>query len=220
MIDLVIFDCDGVLVDSERITNGIFAEMLGAIGLPVTLETVLDWFLGRSMTDCLARIQAELGRPVPDDFLPSYRERCRQALESQLLPVRGVVETIDRLSMPYCVASSGDHDKMRTTLGITGLLPRFEGRLFSAADVARGKPAPDVFLWAATQMGADPSRTVVVEDTEVGVRAGVAARMTVFGYAEFADPDRLRQAGAARVFSKMSRLPELLDELARERSRS
>jgi HAD superfamily hydrolase (TIGR01509 family) len=210
-MDLVIFDCDGVLVDSERITNAVFSRRLGEIGLVLTLEQMFERFLGRTMADCVAIIEAELGRPVPDDFVEGYRAESRALLAREVRPVRGVVDALAALSVPYCVASSGDPEKMRTTLSATGLLPLFEGRRFSAVDVARGKPAPDIFLHAAQRMGARPERCVVVEDTPVGTRAGVAAGMLVLGYAELMSAARLREAGAWRTFDDMDALAGLLD---------
>lgn len=208
--ELIIFDCDGVLVDSERITNTVFAEMLNELGLPVTLEDMFDKFVGNSMIRCLELIQEMLGGPVPEDFAEQYRARTKLALESDLKPVKGVEESLRRIKIPYCVASSGDHEKMRTTLGITGLLPHFEGKLFSVTEVARGKPHPDVFLYAAGRMGAEPRRCIVVEDTPIGVAAGVAAGMNVFGYAGVLSTERLEGAGASLVFTDMGLLPELI----------
>jgi beta-phosphoglucomutase-like phosphatase (HAD superfamily) len=152
--ELVIFDCDGVLVDSERITNQVFAQMLNELGIPVTLNDMFERFVGRSMNQCLDLISELLGHAPPADFVENYRIRTKAALEAQLTPVPGIEAALDEIKLPCCVASSGDHDQMRTTLGITGLLPRFEGRLFSVTEVARGKPAADVFLYAASKCNA------------------------------------------------------------------
>lgn len=210
VFELVIFDCDGVLVDSEPITNRVFADMLNELGVPITLEEMFERFMGHSMAHCMGIVRELLGREPPVDFEQEYRERAARALAQELKPVEGIVEVLDILEIPCCVASSGDHDKMRTTLGLTGLLPRFEGRLFSVTQVPRGKPAPDVYLFAALQMGATPERAAVVEDTAVGVMAGRAAGMTVFGYAGLTPAKSLRQAGASAVFSDMRALPNLL----------
>ena len=207
--ELVIFDCDGVLVDSERITNIVFAEMLNELGMDVTLEDMFADFVGNSMAVCLGIIEARLGRPVPRDFVAEYKQRTRAAWSVQLKPVAGIEDVLEEIDIPYCVASSGEHEKMRLTLGITGLLDKFEGRLFSVTEVKRGKPHADVFLHAAERMGASPARAAVVEDTEIGIRAGVAAGMAVFGYAELSDPKRLADAGAV-VFRDMKQLPALL----------
>ncbi len=207
--DLVIFDCDGVLVDSEPIANVVLAEMLNNLGLKVTLEDMFRDFMGRSMSTCLQIIQARLGKSPPPGFVEELNRRTGIALSENLRPIDGIEYDLDQISIPYCAASSGDHEKMTLTLGLTGLLDRFNGRLFSVTEVARGKPHPDVFLYAAERMGADPARTAVVEDTEVGVRAGAAAGMTVFGYAQLSDPSTLTNAGAI-VFNGMNQLPELL----------
>jgi HAD superfamily hydrolase (TIGR01509 family) len=209
---LVIFDCDGVLVDSELITNRIFATMLNELGIPVTLEDMFEQFVGRSMAAGLEKIAGLLGRPVPDDFLPSYESRTHAALKSDLKVVCGIEAVLDSLTLPYCVASSGSHEKMQTTLGITGLLPRFQGRMFSVTEVPRGKPSPDVFLYAAAKMGADASDCAVVEDTPTGVVAGVAAGMTVFGYCGLTPRAQLQEAGAHHTFDRMCKLPKLLSD--------
>jgi HAD superfamily hydrolase (TIGR01509 family) len=159
--ELVIFDCDGVLVDSERITNAVFAQMLNELGLPVTLEDMFDRFVGNSMLRCLEIIEEMLGKTPPREFEKHYRHRTKIALQQQLKPVGGIEEVIKQLKLPYCVASSGDREKMKTTLGITGLLPYFEDKLFSVTEVARGKPYPDVYLYAAKKMNAESTRCVV-----------------------------------------------------------
>lgn len=208
--ELVIFDCDGVLVDSELIANRIFADMLGELGLSVTLDDMFERFVGRSMADCLALVREMLGRDVPDGFVVELQERTARAFAENLRPVPGIHAALDALTCPTCVASSGDHAKIRMTLALTGLLERFEGRIFSATEVANGKPAPDLFLFAAERMGVPPSRVAVVEDTPTGVTAGIAAGMTVFGYAGRTPAARLREAGAAVVFADMHELPALL----------
>lgn len=207
---LVIFDCDGVLVDSERITNQVFVEMLDELGLPLTLDDMFEQFVGHSMSQCLDKISDLLGRRPPDDFLPTYRARTMAALESTLVAVPGVEDALDRIALPRCVASSGDHDKMRFTLGITGLWPRFEGKIFSVTEVRNPKPAPDVFLYAARRCGVAPGDCVVVEDTPTGVAAAVAAGMAVLGYSALTPAHRLLAAGADHVFDRMSELPGLL----------
>ncbi len=207
---LVIFDCDGVLVDSERITNEVFVKMLNELGLPLQLEDMFEQFVGHSMEQCMVKITTMLGRQPPEGFLADYRVRTRAVLESKLEAVPGIPEVLAQLSLPYCVASSGDHEKMRTTLGVTGLWSKFEGRIFSVTDVKSPKPAPDVFLHAAATLGFAPVDCIVVEDTPTGVRAAVAAGMTVLGYAALTPAQRLRDAGAHVVFDDMRHLPGLL----------
>lgn len=207
---LVLFDCDGVLVDSERISNQVFADLLGELGLVVTLDHMFEHFAGHSMAYCMDQIAARLGRPAPDDFVAGYHVAIRRAFETELRPVPGVEAALDRIAIPWCVASNGAHDKMRFTLGVTGLLPRFEGRLFSRTEVARPKPAPDLYLHAARCCGVAPADCVVIEDTPAGVAAGVAAGMTVLGFAALTPADRLRAAGAHRLFEHMAELPPLV----------
>lgn len=207
--DLVIFDCDGVLVDSEPIANTVFAEMLNELGLTVTLQDMYRDFMGRSMSTCLQIIESRIGQAPPTEFVLELTRRIEISLSKNLKPVDGITDALERISAPCCVASSGDHEKMRLTLGLTGLLDRFEGKLFSVTQVAKGKPHPDVFLYAAEKMGAEPSQTAVIEDTEIGVAAGVSAGMTVFGYAGISDSARLSAAGAI-VFDNMKLLPEIL----------
>jgi HAD superfamily hydrolase (TIGR01509 family) len=208
--ELVIFDCDGVLVDSEQITNRVFAQMLNELGLAVTLKDMFERFVGHSMADCLEIITGPLGRKPPDGFAEEYRIRRDAALKAELKAIPGIVEALDKIKLPYCVASAGDHAKMRAALGITGLLPRFEGKLFSVTEVARGKPAPDVFLYAAGKLGAEPDACVVIEDTPIGVAAGVAAGMTVYGFAGLMPASRLLAVGAHRIFHDMADLPGMI----------
>jgi len=207
---LVIFDCDGVLVDSETISNRILAEMLAELGLPLGFEETRRSFVGRSMSGCLQIIERRLGRPVPEEFVRTYNARSFAAFEEQLKPVPGVRQVLERICYPVCVASSASHEKMRTTLGVTGLLSRFEGRMFSATEVGRGKPDPALFLHAAQRMGVEPAGCAVIEDTVVGVQAGRAAGMSVFGFCPAGGGQALVDAGA-ELFDDMEDLPRLLD---------
>ena len=222
-LKLVIFDCDGVLVDSEQITNRVFSEMLNELGLSVTLDDMFEKFVGRSTAYCYDLIGEMLQRPVPADFMEQCQQRTNAALSTELKAVDGIEYVIDALSarrVDFCVASNGTHEKMKTTLGITGLLSRFANRLFSVTEVARGKPAPDVFLHAARQRGAAPSQCHVVEDTPTGVRAGVAAGMRVYGYCAFTPRHRLMEAGAHVTVDDMRKLPELwFDDVSRQNAR-
>ena len=209
--DLVIFDCDGVLVDSERITNQVFCAMLNELGVAVTLDDMFERFVGLSMPQCITLITELRGASPPDWFVPELRKRAGEALKTQITPIPGIADALKELSIPYCVASSGDHEKIRLTLGTTGLLKFFENKIFSAMDVERPKPAPDVFLLAAHRLGAEPNRCAVVEDTPTGVSAAIAAGMYVFGYSANTPPHRLKQAGAHQLFSDMSLFPALLE---------
>jgi HAD superfamily hydrolase (TIGR01509 family) len=207
---LVIFDCDGVLVDSELITNRVFAQMLNELGIAISLEDMFERFVGRSMPQCLEILTKLLGRPVPQHFVEEYQTRSATALKSELKAVPDIEMVLAAMRVPYCVASSGTHEKMHTTLGITGLLPQFRGRMYSVTEVAQSKPFPDVFLHAARQHGVMPADCAVIEDTPTGVRAGVAANMTVFGYCALTPKQRLIEAGAHHTFERMRDLPSLI----------
>jgi HAD superfamily hydrolase (TIGR01509 family) len=209
--DLVIFDCDGVVVDSERVSHEVFGGFIRSLGVHLSEEEMHERFLGRRLVECLAVVEEVTGRPVPPGALDRYKAERDRVLREQVVPIEGIREVLEELSIPYCIASSGDHDKMRVTLGTTSLLPLFEGRLFSATEVPNGKPAPDVFLLAAERMGADPKRTAVVEDSVNGVLAGCRAGMTVFGFVGLVPAARLVEAGAAATFTRMRELPALLE---------
>ncbi len=211
-IELIIFDCDGVLVDSEIITNRVFAAMITELGVPVNLDYMFENFVGNSMAQCFVQIEQMIGRPLPESFLAQYHTRSKIALEQELKMVVGIDKVLSTLKIPYCVASNGSHEKMQTTLGITGLLPNFMGKQFSASDVAQGKPAPDLYLQAARAFGVIPSACAVIEDTPTGVRAGIAAGMQVYGYTAFTPEHRLIEAGAHGTFKSMDFFPEYLLE--------
>jgi HAD superfamily hydrolase (TIGR01509 family) len=205
----VVFDCDGVLVDSERITNRVWAGLLTEIGLPTTTEQSLATYMGNTMARCLEIVEERLGRAAPDDLLPRFHVAARDALARDVVAVEGIVallDALDAMGIPYAVASNGEHEKMRTTLGATGLLSRFEGRRFSASDVAHPKPAPDLYLHAARAMGLEPTDTLAVEDSPLGVQAAHAAGLTVIGYAELVSPERLMTAGAVTTVAQLSQL--------------
>ena len=207
---LVIFDCDGVLVDSEPVSNRALAAELAEAGWPIGYEETIRRFKGRSERDCLEEIRAHVP-DLPDDFLARYQSRMYRGFAEELESVPGVRDALAAIDVPTCVASSGDHGKLERTLGKTGLYELFSGRIFSATEVARGKPHPDLFLHAAARMGAAPARCMVIEDSPLGVQAAHAAGMRALGFAgtELADARALRAAGAP-VFSDMHALPGLL----------
>jgi HAD superfamily hydrolase (TIGR01509 family) len=211
--ELVIFDCDGVLVDSEHLSNRILAERLTAIGLPTTTEESMRDFMGRSWKSCVERIEQRYGGPLPEDFSERYFEELFGAFERELCAVAGIEAALDAIDLPRCVASSGAHDRIRAALRPAGLLDRFDGEIFSATDVEHGKPAPDLFLHAAEQMGVAPEHCVVVEDAVAGVQAGRAAGMDVLGYAALTDASALEAEGAT-VFRSMDELPALVSRCA------
>lgn len=212
---LIIFDCDGVLVDTEPLSNRCFSEALNREGLDWDVAQTMRRLMGRSMKSCIEIVEAELGRAVPADFVERLQERtfaCFRAEGVHAVPgVVAALDALERAGMRTCVASSGDHGKMRITLGSAGLWDRFEGRIFSSTQVARGKPAPDLFLFAAERMGASPSDSVVIEDSSAGAQAARAAGMRAYGYVGAAHTDRagLVEAGAM-VFDDMRDLPSLL----------
>ena len=211
--DAVIFDCDGVLVDSEPITNGVLCQMLNELGLDFDLERTIRTFMGKSVKDEMAAIEAMIGRALASDWHAQFVRRRDAALSGQVGPipgVRAVVERLAALGMPFAVASGADCAKMRLTLGRSGLLPFFERHLFGADMVPRAKPAPDVYQLAMRTLGVSPNRTVVIEDTPTGIRAGVAAGTTVYALASLNAPAVLLEAGASLTFGSMDELPALL----------
>jgi HAD superfamily hydrolase (TIGR01509 family) len=208
--ELVIFDCDGVLVDSERIAIRVEAEFLAELGWPLTEAEIIERFMGHTSEYMDQAIEFQLGSRLPRDWKDQFQRRYREAFAAELVPVDGVLEALDQITVPTCVASSGSHDKLRLTLGHTGLYERFEGRIFSGYEVANNKPAPDLFLHAAARMGAEPARCAVVEDSRPGVQAARAAGMAAFGYAGgLTPPERLAGEGTV-VFTDMRDLPRLL----------
>ncbi len=211
--DLVIFDCDGVLVDTERLAIRLEVELLAELGWDLTEAEVVERFVGLSDGAMQRAIVEQIGRPMPAGWNETVGPRYRAAYAAELVPVPGVVAVLARLDaegVPSCVASSGTHEKMSFTLGLTGLADRFAGRVFSATEVDHGKPAPDLFLHAASSMGVDPSRCAVIEDSRPGVDGAVAAGMRVLAYGGgVTPPGRLERDGAV-VFLDMASVPPLL----------
>jgi HAD superfamily hydrolase (TIGR01509 family) len=210
---LIIFDCDGVLVDSERIAIRIDAQVYGSIGCPITEEEIIRLFVGRSDSEMNLEIERRLGRKLPANFDELSTPLYREAFKKELKPVAGIPELLRDLKLGSCVASSGTHEKMQFTLGLTGLYHFFEGRIFSALEVERGKPAPDLFLYAAKQMDVDPSACIVIEDSPYGIEAAIAAGMRAFAYSGGVVPrSRLERPGVT-VFESMYDLPGLIGEI-------
>ena len=200
-------------MDSERISSRVFAGLLAELGLHLTLNEMAETFIGHSMARCEQIVTERLGFAPPDDLIQRYHALTREALAREVQPVDGIIallDDLDRAHVPYCVASNGEHDKMRVSLGATGLLARFEGRRFSADDVMHPKPAPDLFLHTAEAMGVRASDCVVVEDSPLGVQGARAAGMTVIGYADLISASRLKSAGANAVVAHVSLLGTLL----------
>ena len=208
--EAVIFDCDGVLIDSEPIYNRVLAQQLTELGLPTTIEQSIQRFMGFSLRECIQIIEEELGRPVPKTFMDEHKQRSLAAFESELELIPGIVEVLDALAhRPIAIASSSGHEELRVSLTVTGIYERFRGRIYSAEDVKRGKPHPDLYLHAARQLEVEAASCAVIEDSVAGVTAGVAAGCTVYGYAALVDASALNDAGA-RVFSQMSELGTVL----------
>ena len=211
--ELVIFDCDGVLVDSERLTTKVEARVLTELGWPMEQAEVVQRWMGRTSQAQLAEVTARLGTEVAARFDALTTDELHAAFETELEPVAGIPELLDHLQehgVAACVASSGTHHRMSVTLRVTGLRDRFEGRIFSGSEVAHAKPAPDLFLHAAARMGVEPHRCVVVEDSVFGVRAGVAAGMRVYGFAGGLTPAAALADAGAEVVHEMSDLVGLL----------
>jgi HAD superfamily hydrolase (TIGR01509 family) len=210
--ELVIFDCDGVLVDSDRISLRIQAERISTLGLEMSYEDCMHDFLGLGMPATLRILGERLGRPVSEEWEAELDAAVKDGFRRELTPVPGIVEALEEIELPTCVASSGSHEKMRLTLGLTGLWDRFAGRIFSADEVQRGKPAPDLFLHAASRMSTPPERCVVVEDSPFGIAAAKAAGMVALGFA--ASTPAARFDGADAVFTAMEALPGLVANTA------
>lgn len=210
--ELAIFDCDGVLVDSEALTHRVLIDALGELGIDLDLDRAFSLFMGNTLRQNVEIIESLLGKALPQGFFEDWREQLYRRFRSEpVVAVPGVEAVLDALAIPVCVVSNGPVRKMQTSLGVTGLLPRFEQRLYSSESGLPGKPAPDLFLAAARDFGAAPGRTFVVEDSPKGVAAAVAARMPVFGFAgaDYVDAAELEAAGAI-VFTAMSELPDLI----------
>lgn len=216
--DLIIFDCDGVLVDSEVISCRAHAETLTRHGYPITSDQVFDRFLGRSMRKATLEIEAELGRRLPDDFQTQVYAEIFRLFAASLEATPHINEALAAITMPVCVASSGPPEKISASLNHVRLYDRFAPHIFSAVQVSNGKPAPDLFLFAANEMRTSPARCLVIEDSVAGVTGALAAGMRVFGYhgGSHCRPDTadtLRAAGAAVTFDDMRQLPDLIGRI-------
>lgn len=212
---LTIFDCDGVLIDSELIALDVLSQMMGEFGVPMSVAACQDAFMGMHNADIVAAIETRIGRALPADEGSRMRLRMIGRLRRELQPVAGVADALRRLDGPRCVASSSDRERIGLTLKLTGLDGFFGDHIFSGTEVPRGKPAPDLFLHAAKSMGVAPADCVVVEDAVAGVRAGIAAGMRVLGFTGGSHTNathaaRLREAGASAIVAHMAELPAAL----------
>ncbi|MGB9117483.1 HAD family hydrolase [Bradyrhizobium sp.] len=216
--DLIIFDCDGVLVDSEVISCRVHADVLTRYGYPITAEEVHRRFLGRTARDAAAEVERELGRPLAETYELERRTTLLAALADTVEAVPHLHDALDAIETRICVASSAAHEKIFTTLSRTELYERFAPNIFSGTQVSNGKPAPDLFLFAAGQMAALPARCVVIEDSVPGVTGALAAGMTVLGFhggshCRPGDGEALRAAGAMVTFDDMGQLPGLIGRI-------
>jgi HAD superfamily hydrolase (TIGR01509 family) len=214
---LVIFDCDGVLVDSEPIAARLTAEAVSEVGWPMSPEVAKAEFLGDTFKNIILRVEERIGKPVPAEWPARSQANLLRALQHELEPVAGAREAVEALlagGAELAVGSQGSHQKMQLTLGVTGLLPFFEGRIFSASQVARPKPAPDLFLLAAQTLGFAPAQTVVVEDSTRGVKAALAAGMRVLGYTASVGREAIVAAGAEPI-DHLNQVPALLSSSRR-----
>jgi len=219
-VDLIIFDCDGVLVDSEVISCRAHAETLTRHGYPITSEQVFERFLGRSMRQATREVEAELGRSLPDDFHAQVYAEIFRLFAISLEATPHIGEVLDQLTVPACVASSGPPEKISASLNRVGLYDRFAPHIFSAVQVPHGKPAPDLFLFAADQMQTRPARCLVIEDSVAGIAAARAAGMTVLGFCggshcRDGHAATLRAAGAHGTFDDMRQLPAMIAQKER-----
>jgi HAD superfamily hydrolase (TIGR01509 family) len=212
--DAVLFDCDGVLVDSEPITNGVLRDMLAEQGWAMTVQECMATFVGKAVIDERARIEAETGKPLTPEWMADFRARRNAALQEQVAAIPNAITAVAQIHAAYggriACGSGADLPKVMLQMRKVGLFSYFEGRMFSGHDQPRSKPHPDVYLAAAAALGVAPGRCAVVEDTVTGITAGVAAGATVFGYAPLGQGDVLLRAGASQVFADMADLPALL----------
>jgi HAD superfamily hydrolase (TIGR01509 family) len=216
--DLIIFDCDGVLVDSEVISCAAHAETLTRHGYPITADQVLKRFLGVSDHEARLIVEAELGRALPGDFEAQMKQAALQRYADELGTIPHIGEAIEAIALPKCVASSGTPEKIRHGLTCAGLYDVLAPNIFSATQVKRGKPAPDLFLFAAEQMSIPPAQCLVIEDSVPGITGGRAAGMTVLGFhggshCGAGHAELLRAAGAAVTFDDMRQLPDLIGRI-------
>lgn len=196
MVKCIIFDCDGVLVDTEKTGNGILLSMAAEHGFEMKIEDAYRDFNGRNLKECFQHIETSIDKKLPDNFETAYRERSFEAFKSQVKPMEGVIAFIDKLKIPYCVASSGPVDKIRLNLEVSGLLDKFEGKIFSSYQIKSWKPEPGIFLFAAEEMGFAVKDCIVLEDSKAGVKAGISGGFKVYGFANGYNNEDLEEEGA------------------------
>ena len=196
MVKCIIFDCDGVLVDTEKIGNGVLLEMASEHGFEMKIEDAYRNFNGRKLKDCFRYIEETIDKELPETFETEFRQRSFSAFKTQVKPMEGIVSFIEKLTIPYCVASSGPVEKIRLNLEVAGLSNKFENKLFSSYQIGSWKPEPGIFLHAAKEMGFDVKDCIVVEDSVAGVRAGIDGGFKVYGFANGYNDNDLEKEGA------------------------
>ncbi len=206
----VIFDCDGVLVDSEPLGNQVMVDMANELGAQIDLDYAYKNFKGNALKNCVSQISELVDAKIASNFEAEYRKRSFEKFRNEIQPVDGILDLIKSLEIPFCVASSGPENKIRLNLELTGLLPYFESKIFSCYTIKKWKPDPAVFLWAAETMGSQPSECVVIEDTPIGVDAAIKGGFDVFGFTTHDYNDELKEK-ATKTFDSMLKLPELLE---------
>ena len=211
---LVIFDCDGVLVDSEAIGNRFISEALTLAGIPISAEGALSKFLGGKLTQIKEDAEKQLGFSLPANWVDEFYKKQFSEFRKNLKSISGIEDVLDvleRINTPVCVGSNGPLNKMEVSLGVTKLKDRFLGRIFSADQVENPKPAPDLYLYCADQMGVLPQHCLVIEDSPRGASAGVAAGMSVFGYTGGGDNSAVKKVGCTKTFDTMQEIAAFLD---------
>jgi HAD superfamily hydrolase (TIGR01509 family) len=220
----IIFDFDGVLADSEVLSNSVIAEIVSEFGVPTTIDDAYRTFMGKRLVEVIATIERVIGRKLPDDFADRYQERTFAAFRRGLKPIEGAREFVETWrSVPTCIASSSSPERLALSLEVLNMAALFEGRVFSASNVARGKPHPDIFLHAAEQLGIAPSECIVIEDSVGGVVAARAAGATTIGFTEAGHIQpghdaRLREAGADQVVASFAELDRVIRPLLQSRA--
>lgn len=205
----IIFDCDGVLVDSEPLSNQVMVDIANELGANINLEYALRNFKGNSFNNCAEQISNLIGKEVPHNLEDIYRQRSFEKFRNEIKPIEGIKAVLDILNVPFCVASSGPESKIKLNLELTGLLEYFADNIFSCYTIGKWKPDPSIFIWAAKTMGYSPNECLIIEDSIIGVNAALNGGFDVFGYAAHDYNDEL-QKKATKTFSKMLILPELL----------
>lgn len=212
--EAILFDCDGVLVDSEPLALRLLQEMLADLGWHLSAEACETLFIGKSTKDELQLIQAHTGKKLEQDWIDEFHLRLMQSLRQKLVPVSGIIPTLQAVQAHWgthmACASASEYRKLHAQLDMTGLLPFFEGRIFSGGDVPRNKPYPDVYFKAMETLGCAPERCIIIEDSVTGIQAGVASGATVFAYDTKHNPAPLLALGVKQVFHTMQELPRLL----------